>query len=198
MAKVEIDENTLVAQTAMVKIFNDLQNNPKTRETFFRAVKTVRPDLSIPEIDTSDPINAKIAELDERYAKFERAQEEQAALAAQRSQENEFITNWNKQKQALLAQGYYPEGVTEIEAFAQKHQIPNLEAAAALYEKQNPPTLSAPRGGLSTFSDKTDSGDYVKKLMEAAGNNGGRIHDNIVYTEAQRVMAENRNNVSRF
>lgn len=198
MPKVEIDENTFVAQTAMVKIFDDLQKNPATREKFFRVVKEVRPDLSIPEIDAADPINAKIAELDARYAKFERVQAEQAELAAQRAQESEFITAWNKQKQILLSQGYYPDAVAQIEAFAQQQQIPNLEAAAALFEKQNPPSLSAPRGGLSAFGDKTNSGDYVKTLMEVAGNNGGRIHDNIVFSEAQRVMAENRSNSSRF
>jgi hypothetical protein len=199
MPKVEIDENTLVAQGEILKLFDQMQKDPATRGDTLRLIKKLRPGISIPEIDAAEPLRAQLNEIKAAQQEFFDSIKAEKAAAAQAAQENQFLSAWTAQKNHLLEQGYFPDGVEKIEAFARENSIPNLEAAAALYEKRNPPSLSSPRSGLfSSSSDNDDAGKYVDHLMKSRGQFGGRIDEGAVLNEAHKVLNEIRSGARRY
>jgi hypothetical protein len=191
MAKIEIDENALVAKDTIVRLVDDIQRNPKTREQFLRAVKEVRPDMPVPEIDAAAPIHAAIAELKKQQEEFISEQRKRAAEEDSNKQTNEFVAGWNKQKNSLAEQGYYPDAIAKIEEFAKTEGIPNLLAAAAYYEKRNPPSLTAPRAGAFSFDEASDDGKLINRLMESKMQRG-QIDRNAVMQLAENALRDVR------
>jgi hypothetical protein len=192
--KVEIDESVLANQGAIIALVNDIQKDPNLRGDFLKAVKKVRPDMPIPEIDAAAPIQAKLDELSAKQdAFFAKLEEEKAARAAE-SETNKFMSQWNDQKQTLLKRGYYEKMVDKIEAFAKQEQIPNLLAAAAYYDQVNPPSLTSTKGGMfDAFNDaESDDGKYLKALMDSRAQPGGVINDNAVMHLAQNALNDIR------
>ncbi len=195
---IEIDENTLVAQGAILKLFDEMQKNPKTRGATLRAIKELRPDISIPELDAAAPLQAQLEEIKTAQREFLDSIKAEKAAAAEAAATEKLISGWNAQKNSLLEEGYFPDGVEKIEAFARENGIPNLAAAAALYEKRNPPSLSSPRSGLFTPGAEDDAAKYVNHLMQGRGQPGGRIDEGAVMNEAMKVLTDIRSGARRY
>jgi uncharacterized protein YyaL (SSP411 family) len=191
---VEIDENTLVSQREIVSLVADIQKNPALRDNFLRAVKEVRPNMPIPEIDVAKPIQDKLDALEAKQVAFFAKQEEAEAARLAAQKDDEFLSGWNKQKNTLLEQGYHPAAVDKVVEFAKAEGIPNLLAAAAYYEKRNPPSLTNPRASLfDAFNeDASDDGKYLKRLMDGRAQPGGVIDDGAVMHLAQNALTDIR------
>ena len=58
---------------------------------------------------------------------------------AERDRLSEFSSGWERQRRTLRDGGWREEGITAVEKLAQERGIPDLEVAAAFFEKQNPP-----------------------------------------------------------
>ena len=174
MAVKEIEESEFLASQQVVQAFQKMLANPKARELVLRAQKTVNPDAVIPEIDARVPVEAELAKMREELAadRAERAKAKEDAEAERRKQA--FTDGWEKQKRSLIDSGYTDEGVKKIEEHAEKEGIPNLRAAAADWEKLNPPSTPAqPSGslGYDIFNPPKTEEDDIKRLMESKGDN---------------------------
>lgn len=193
MPKVEVDEASYASQRAIVDLVASIEKNPKLRTAFLSMVKEVKPDLSIPEIDAAAPVNAKLDAMSAQMSEFIAAQKKREDDAAQREQEASFANSWNAQKNNLLNSGYMEDAIPQIEEFAKKRGIPDLEAAAALYEKQNPVYLTSP--SRSTFGDffqtGTDTGKFYEDLMKSHGEDE-RSENGLVQAALNDVRSANR------
>lgn len=124
-----------------------LTSNPKTRETIQRALKTINPNLVIPEIDAKDSVRAEI----------DTERQERIKLQNQ-IQERDIRERIEKQKAHVKGQyRLTDEDMTGVEALMidKENPIPTYDAAARVYlaSRQSatptpssfaPPTFSMP------------------------------------------------------
>lgn len=102
-----------------------LTSNPKTRETVQRALKTLNPNLVIPEIDAKDSVRAEI----------DTERQERIKLQNQ-IQERDIRERIEKQKASVKAQyRLTDEDMTGVEALMidKENPIPTYDAAARVY-----------------------------------------------------------------
>jgi hypothetical protein len=179
MAKREVEEADFLASQELVKLFADMLNNPDARKHVLTGKKIVRPNESIPEFDAAAPLRKEIDDLRKVMADDKKAREDAIAKADTDRKNAELHANWNKQKQGLRDAGWLAEGIEKVEKLAFDRGIPDLDAAAALYEKLNPPAApSEPvgRGFWENFGAPTDEDGDMKKLLDSRGQSEGLLN----------------------
>jgi hypothetical protein len=106
-------------------VLQTLSTNPKTRETIQRALKTLKPDLVIPEIDAKDSLRGEIQT------------EREARQTLERSiQERDIRERLEKQRAAIQKQYKLTEAdLPGVEALMidKDNPIPTYDAAARVY-----------------------------------------------------------------
>lgn len=159
MAAVEIDETELMAHRNVSATMAALLNNPKTRQTVLRAVKTVNPQAAIPEIDAAEAPLAQLAEVakkvDDLRASIDKDAKDREAAKALDTMHRE----WDSGRAALRSDGYGEDAIKKIEDFMEKEGIRSHKIAAAAFERLNPQPIAigaAPRFFGST--EVLDSG----------------------------------------
>jgi hypothetical protein len=183
MPKIEVEESDLLASAQTVKAVQAMLANPKARSLLLNAQKIINPNAVIPEIDAKAPIEAEIAkEREARLALEKRLDDEKAANEAA-AKTRSFKDKWEADKADLRRQGYTDEGVSKIEKLAEERGIPSLEAAAALFDKLNPPaTVAAPSGGIGgwdLFQPAAEEDTNMKKLLESKGEDNMALNSMI-------------------
>lgn len=179
MAKREVEETDFLASQELVKLFADMLNNPDARKHVLTGKKIVRPHESIPEFDAAAPLARRLDELNKKIDDAEKARNEAIAKAAEEKKTAELHANWDKQKQALREAGWLAEGIDKVEKLAFDRGIPDLDAAAALYEKLNPPTAPhepVGRGFWESFGTPTEEDGDMKKLLDSRGQSEGLLN----------------------
>jgi len=178
MAAREIDEAEYVAQRQLATLFNTMLQHPDARKLVQKATKIVNPQAAIPEIDAKEEV---MTEVEKVRADLLALREERDTEKAQREADKktaDFADSWGKQKNKLLRGGYTDEGVTAVEKLAEERGIPDLEAAAALFEKLNPPPDPAqPRGSgnWDLFEGAQDTDDDERKRLLANPDDTGAL-----------------------
>lgn len=152
----EIDEGTLAQLRGAHQLLDKLLRDPKTRHDAEKLVKVHRPDFPTTE-DAAAPYLKQIKTLEDKLDKFLEAQ-----------------TNAKQDAEAegafgrLRASGYTDEGIGKIKKLMADRTIPDVEAAAALFDKLNPAPPPQPPGLHSTswgIGDSTQDDDH-KLLFE--------------------------------
>jgi hypothetical protein len=169
---VEIDETELDNYRRVARAVQTMEKNPKSRKLILEANKAAFPDMVIPEIDAKNEV-LEVANAATAAATAAQKQID-GWIAAQEAQKkvDEFRSAWEGKKNTLRNQGYTDEGITKIEALAQERGIPDLDAAAALFDKLNPPPMPASPSGYGSFdlfSPSDREGAEVKALLESKG-----------------------------
>jgi len=191
MAMREIDETEYVQMRNLVGTLGKMMAHPQARGMVLQAQKTVNPDAVIPEIDAAAPLKAaqddirKMIEEDRAERKREREEREEGKRVS------EFTNRWEAKKKALREDGYSTEYVEGVEKLAQERGLADLDAAAALFDRLNPPpTVAAPGGGNWDIFGNADKGaedEFMKKLWDTRGESDG-----VVLAEAGRAISEIR------
>lgn len=176
---VEIDEADLLAKNQVVGLVDLILKNPGARKQFHQAVKTVRPDTVIPEIDAKDEVMAALEiERQARLALEKQIADDKAKVEAD-AKTASFVAKWNGQKDKLRSEGWLDDGLAEVEKMAQERGIADLAAAAALYEKEHPPaepvTPAAGIGSFDLFREQGEDKDMMKKLLESRGEDDSAL-----------------------
>lgn len=192
MAKtqIEIDEDELTATRGLVQVMSKMTGNPQARRLLQQARKLVDPDVAIPELDAAESTSKIVDEVRSELTKWREEQTARDRKAVEDAEKSRFATNWNASKDALRQEGYFDETIAEIEQLAEKRGIPDLEAAAALYRKLNPPSeVSSPYSGqnLSLFEIKPDEKSFMVAMMASQGEDEGSLR-----TEVNTALAEFR------
>lgn len=185
MALREIDESTLLNLTSVERAVAGMLANPESRKLLLKARKTADPNASIPEIDAAAPVNAQVDEIKQMLAaeKAERLAEKQSR--EQEKQIDQFTQSWERQKTTLRNQGWSDQGLSAIENHAKERGIPDLEVAAAHWEKLNPPpepVQPAGSGSWGFMDAPADDDKFVKAMIDSRGDDEGALNAEIFAT----------------
>lgn len=195
MAKIEIEEGDLLAKNNVVQAMQELLGNAQARDLVLRARKIVKPDAVIPELDARAPVEAALAQVNETLAKLQKDRADEIAANEAEKKTRKFAQAWDDQKAGLRAQGYTDEGIARIEEHAAKEGIPSLRAAAADFDRLNPPaTVSATTSYdvLSYVQSPPADDEPMKALMESKGEDNGALN-----TLIRNALTESRSAAPR-
>ena len=174
----EIDETEYVAQRQLATLVNTMLQNPEARTLLHKATKIVNPNASIPEIDAKNEVLGELAKTNERLAALQKEREDEKSQREADKRTEAFAAGWNKQKSSLLKAGYTDEGIAAVEKLAEERGLPDLEAAAALFDRLNPPPDPAqPRGSgnWDLFEGAQDSDEEERKRLLANPDDAGAL-----------------------
>jgi hypothetical protein len=119
-----------IAELQNNKSFVDrLMADPATRPLVLQAAKKMSPNTYIPEIDAAKPLVDRIAKLESVIVGMHnknQSDKNQATIAGARDR--------------LRSEGWTTEGIGAVEKLMVERNIPDYDAAAALYEKMHPQT----------------------------------------------------------
>lgn len=160
MATVQIDEAELRTLRGASQLLDQLQAHPKTRRPFQQAVKEIHPDTITDEDRLKDaPEIQKLTSLEQRFDDFLKKQSDKETDGAMSAAFDRLKTQ----------QSFTDEGIESVKRLMVERKIPDPEAAAALWEKQNPPKPIQPNSLFQSsgfgFGAKTDDPD-LKLLFE--------------------------------
>lgn len=171
--QVEVDETEFVNQQQLAVLYQKMMQNPKARQLLTESAKIVNPNAVTPELDAKNEVLGALAE--ERAERI-KLQEQIAADRAARDEEKQLQTfqrSWEDKRGSLRKLGYTDDGIEKIEQLAQERGIVDLEAAAALFDRMNPPqqvTASSGFAPFDTFNPSDRDNENFKALMEAKGD----------------------------
>ena len=150
MAIVEMDDKEVAALKAGYALLDSMMKNPKTKADTEKLIKTVKPDV-VTSADVLAPATEEIKKLREDFEGF-------AKKAKEERQDADLKAGFD----SLRKRGYQDEGVEAIQKLMIERNIPDIEAAAALFDRLNPPKSQAPSGFAGTewgFGRQTDDPD---------------------------------------
>jgi hypothetical protein len=190
MAVREIDESEFLNYRAVSGVVNQILNHKDARKLMLQARKLADPTAVIPEIDAAAPVQSELAEVRKLLAEDKAAREAEKAEREQQARINEFQRGWDRQKSSLRNAGWSDEGIASIESHAQERGIPDLEVAAAHWEKLHPPAEPAqPSSGSSWnfFDTPKDDDTFVKGMISSRGED-----DNVLNAEISAALKDFR------
>lgn len=155
----DIDDTQLDTLQKGFALLQRLSTDPKTKREFERTLKTLHPD-----IETSDdvaqgiakPYIDKIEGMEKTIADRLAAMDEREAKQREAAEVRETEEAFNRLKQA----GYTDDGLGAIKQLMVDRRIADPEAAAALFDKQNPRTDQRPAAW------EPDSWNYQENAVE--------------------------------
>lgn len=174
MPTVQIEESDLIAKNNLAAHFDKLLKNPKARKLLHQATKEVDPSAVIPEIDGPAEVLTVVNDLRGEIAAMRKADEDRRTQEESDKKLQAFQNTWNGQKDRLRSQGWQDEGLEAIEKLAQERGLVDLEAAAALFEKQHPPQnpiapASLGLGGFDLVNPPESDAKDIEAMVKSFG-----------------------------
>lgn len=157
MAMVQVDEDQLKLLATARNLLAQLTDNPKTKRRVEAAIKELHP-----QVQTSD-------ELAEPYVKPLQEKIDALEKRLQEDDDRKVTDRYMAQFGALKDQGFTDDGVEKIKKMMVDRNIPDVDAAVALFERQNPKQPEAPQGLRSnawTLGDAETDKDKMDRLMK--------------------------------
>ena len=183
MALIQIEESELLQRQGVVDVLNKMLGNPEARKLVLQARKITEPGVSIPEIDAAAPLNGALNEIRKELQADRAARQKERDEADQQRRLDEFNAGLDRQRTMLRQQGWTEEGLTEVLKHAQERGIPDLEVAAAHYEKLHPPSEPVSPNGASGswgfFEESAAEDTFVKDMIASQGNNEAALDKEI-------------------
>jgi hypothetical protein len=148
MPLVEVDQEQLQAlqkaaeeaKTAVPSkaLLDKIGGNPKTRAQFLKLWKEVQPDVVIPEIDAATPHLEALEGIRKEFHEFKKSLEDEKEETSKKRTLEEIDNQIKRGRKKLKDQGWLDEGIASVEKLMQDRGISDYDAAAALWEKENP------------------------------------------------------------
>lgn len=171
----EISQQELNLLRSAHALMDQLMGHPKTKRDIQKLVKTIHPNVTTDD-ELAEPLVGPIKEELNALKKWKQEQED-AKIEAQ------FTGSFSQ----LKKDGWTDEGIEKLKKLMVDRQIPDVDAAAALFEKQNPPERElapAIRSNDWNIGDKDD--DKYKRLLDDP--------DRFARDEAAKVLNEVQKN----
>lgn len=191
MPMIEIDEAQLLDLKNASGTLGLLLGNPKTRGTVLKAVKEIRPDVAIPEVDAAAPVQAGIAEMQKELAEFRASVAKEKEEREHAEKQAKALSRWEQGKAELRSEGWTDEAIGKIEELMEKEGIASHAAGAAYFERLNPPAAPLAGGSARAMLPVLDQGarensEYLKKIFE------GDLSDGTLMGEVNAALREAR------
>lgn len=143
---VEIDEAELKGYQEAYKLLRKLQDDPKSRPAFEKAVKTHFPQVETTEERAEALAKPYVTRIEEQLSKLSetvegrfKSEDERAAKLREETQLADMESSFGR----LRERGYTDDGIEKIKGLMVGRKIADPEAAAALFDRQNPPPAEA-------------------------------------------------------
>jgi len=134
----EVSDQELQTMRNGMALLQQMEADPKSRAHLARAIKGVRPDVETEE-DVAEryaaPVREEIGAVAAQMKEFLDAQTKRDQEAAERAEAANFETAFAR----LKKDGYTDEGIERIKGIMVERKIADPEAAALVFDKQNPP-----------------------------------------------------------
>ena len=194
---VEVDETQLASLQNTAKIVQGLLNNPKTRRKVLEAYKEHMPNATVPELDVTEPVVARMNNLEGAVIEFMKKEREDREKEKTESQLVRIRAEADRGRQMLAERGYTPEGISKLEEFRNQKGLVDYNDAVELYELRNPPpTVIEPNSGMNFFdmmhNDPSVETDFNKRLHDSMGQD-----DSAVDRMARQAISDMRGGVQR-
>lgn len=168
MALVEIDENELMNFRQVAGAMQKMLSNPKTRSKILEAQKIINPNVSIPEIDSAEPIRAALAEIQKESDETRKMLADDKAERETEKNLHALRNRWEAGQSVARKAGYTDEGLKALEDFMEANGIADHKLAMPAFERENP--LPAPaensKSGFDAFRASAPKDDDMKLLLE--------------------------------
>jgi hypothetical protein len=186
----EVADHELAVLRNSYGLLATMDNNPESKRLLEQALKVVKPEVVTEEEIAArlakpyiDEVKATQAQLQEFLDGQKARDEAQAAAAA--------TSNVNAAFARLAKVGYQEDGLAKIKQLMLDRNIADPEAAAALFDKQNPPQEHQQPGWTpqsweigSTASPSTDLKELFANEDAWADREAGRVLNEIRLGEA--------------
>lgn len=195
MALIQIEEAELLQQKNVIDTLNKMLGNPEARRKVLEARKITDPNVSIPELDAAAPLNGALDEIKKTLAEERKARETEKSERDQQRRLDEFNATLDRQRDTLRRAGWTEEGLSEVQKHAAERGIPDLEVAAAHYEKLHPPADPVQPNGSGSwgfFEEPPAEDTFMKSMLESHGNDERALN-----SEIQKALAETRGTARR-
>lgn len=152
-------------------LLDQLMVSPKTKRDLQKLVKTVHPNV-VTDDEAVEPLMAPMREELNALKKWRQDREDA-----------EIEGSFNSRFSALQKDGWTEDGIEKLKQLMVKENTPSVDAAVALFEKQNPPARELPPAIQSrdwNIGDKDD--DKFKRLLDDP--------DRFARDEAAKVLNE--------
>lgn len=169
----EISEEELTLLRSARGLLDQLMTSPKTKKNIQSLVKTLHPNVVTDE-DQAAEVLGPVREEIEALKKWKQDREDKDI-------EGQFDAKFK----ALRGEGFTDDGIEKLKKLMVDRQIPDVEAAVALFERQNPAPKETPDALRSRgWADiPQGSEDTVKELMADesawARKEAGKVFDEI-------------------
>lgn len=170
MPMVEIDEQVAREAQAATALLDGLYRHPKLGLQFKRLLKASNPNLSIPEVDVSQPIIDTVGrgfkEMQERFAKQD---EELKKLRSERQDEKDEATFWKTFDKVVADNEITDTGRDDLIKIMKERKIADPEVAAAYLLRTKGAEPMAPSGFRPSkwnFFTGEKGDDKLERLMK--------------------------------
>jgi hypothetical protein len=178
---IEVSEEQFLAGQQVSNFVKTAMGNPKARKLLNEVQKIVDPTVVVPkdyQDEVLEEVNKVKAETQVLADQIKKDKEDREA--ADRLQK--FQASWLSAKNSLASSGYTQEAITEIEKLAQEKGIPDLDVAAAYFDRLHPPAEPVQSGGIGSwdlFQPNTEEKGFVTKMLESHGQDEGALRQEI-------------------
>lgn len=161
-------------QDEKLALFEALGKNPETRETLQRAIKKLKPDLVIPEIDSHDKIRAEMEPRDKKIEELEG-----------KILERDIRDRLERQKAEVKAKYRLTDADFDaVEKIMVDEKVSSYDIAARLYRASSTPSTPTP----ASYSIPTY--EMPEKDIWGKGIGNKALLDKIAMNEAASAMSE--------
>jgi hypothetical protein len=189
---IEVDETQLASLQNTAKIVQGMLKNPKTRRKVLEAYKEFDPSAAVPELDVTEPVVARMNNLEGAVIEFMKKEREDREKERTESQLERIRQEAQQGRQMLAERGYTPEGISKLEEFRNTKGLVDYNDAVRLWELDNPPpAVAEPNSGMNFFDmmhgDPGVESDFNKRLHDSMGQD-----DSAVDRMARQAIADMR------
>ena len=142
---VELTDDQYASFQKAMAFLQEASTNPQTRRQFEKVAKVLHPSIETTEDIAeayAEPVRAELKETQSKIDAFLTAQAERDAKAIESAADRDRDEAFGR----LKAEGYTEDGLERIKSLMVDRKIADPEAAAALFDRQNPKPME-PMGG---------------------------------------------------
>lgn len=167
MATIEVDEDQLSLLQQAHKLLNEMARNPGSKAYTEKALKAVVPGY-VPEDERAELLAKPYIEKVESVAKSLQDRLDAITERETKAKEADELATLTRQFDDLRRGGYTDEGIEKVKKIMVDRGIPDVEAAAALHAKHQPPTPMEPASYEPEFYQLNAKGDDLAAWFKNA------------------------------
>lgn len=172
---VEISEEDFLKSRQLAAVVGQITKNPKAKKLLQQAHKLIDPQAITPELDADEQDATRFKSFEDQISALKKQMDDEKAENEKQRTLAALSANVEKGIDKLRTQGWTEDGIKGVRELMEKKGLLDVDDAAALFERANPPPPpNTPTGSSSWnfFETPEDNGqDDLKQLIASKGDN---------------------------